>query len=350
VCLGLKLLVFMIGIVAAEARLDRPFREIDDAIALWNQWDSKHYLEIAASGYAPPKESVNLVFPPLLPVLIRSAGAFFHSVETGAVVVVTLLSFIPGILLYRLARLDLDEDTAFRAALLLLVFPTGFFLHIVYTEGLFLSTVLAAFLAAREGRWRDAALFGALAGVTRINAFLLAPALIFEAWGPSSRGRASRVLAACFVGVGTATYLVLNYSVAGDPLAFIAIQREAFYRTFAAPWEGAWNVWKLARGGGTDSMLNGVIQGACIPLLIVACVASLRQRASYAVWTIGNVLLFASQSFWISVPRLSLALFPLFIWLACRTGGRVIGSLWFAASVSFFSFFAGQFAQGWWVS
>jgi len=94
-----------------------------------------------------------------------------------------------------------------------------------------------------------------------------------------------------------------------------------------------------------------VLQVICIPLLLLACgIAAMKQRLSYAIWTIGQVLIFTTQGFWLSLPRLALVLFPAFVWLGVRTARPVFGTLWFAASTLFLSFLAGQFAQGWWVS
>lgn len=351
ICLGLKLLLLFLGVVVSEVRLDKPFRTEHRIFAVWHQWDSRHYFDIAENGYKAPGEGTTLVLPPLLPLLIRVGAWVTGSWASGGVLVVTLISFLPGLLLYQLARCDLDEESAFRAMLVLLLFPSSFFMHIVYTEGLFLTTVLAAFLAARRGNWRAVAIFGVLAGLTRINAFVLAPALLFEAWGDSPKGRVPRVLASLTVGLGIAVYFWINYAVAGDPFAFLTVQKVSFYRTFAWPWQGALNVWKLAAIGGSNGMMNGVLQVICIPLLLAACViAVIRQRPSYAIWTIGQVLIFTAQGFWLSLPRLALVLFPAFIWLAPRTARPAFGTLWFAASTLFLSFLASQFAQGWWVS
>jgi len=350
-CLGLKVLLLFLGWVVSEVRLDKPFRTTEEVLRIWYQWDSRHYLDIAANGYKAPGEGTTLVLPPLLPMLIRAASWITGSIPSAGVLVVTLISFLPGLLMYQLARCDLDEENAFRAMLVLLLFPSSFFIHIVYTEGLFLTTVLAAFLAARRGNWKAMAIFGVLAGLTRINAFVLAPALLFEAWGDERKGRLPRVLASLTVGLGIAVYLWINYATAGDPLAFLTVQRVSFYRTFAWPWQGAMNVWDLAAFGGSNGTMNGVLQVVCIPLLLAACViAVIRQRASYAIWTIGQVLIFTTQGFWLSLPRLALVLFPAFVWLAPRTARPVFGTLWFAASTLFLSFLAGQFAQGWWVS
>lgn len=351
VCLGLKILLLFLGLVAAEVRLDKPFRTVEAGLGIWHRWDSKHYFDIAENGYKPPDRGTTLVLPPLLPMLIRAASWVTGSLMSGGVLVATLISFLPGLLMYRLARCDLDEESAFRAMLALLLFPSAFFLHIVYSEGLFLTVVLGAFLSARRGLWTAVAVFGLLAGLTRINAFVLAPALLAEAWGDSSRGRIPRVMASLTVGIGIAVFLGINYVTAGDPLAFLTVQTVSFYRTFAWPWEGARNVWDLAGIGGSNGTMNGVLQLICIPLLLFACVMSaMKQRRSYAIWTIGNVLVFTAQGFWLSLPRLALVLFPAFIWLGPRTGRPVFGALWFAASTLFLSFLAGQFAQGWWVS
>lgn len=352
ICLGLKLLLMALGVMVAEVRLDRPFRDLDAVLGVWHQWDSKHYFDLAENGYRPPGDSTTLVLPPLLSLLIRGASRFAGSFMSGGVLVATILSFLPCLLLFRLARLDLDEENSFRAALVLLLFPTAFYLHIVYTEALFLTTVMGAFLAARRGDWRAVAIWGFFAGLTRINAFVLAPALLVEAWGSSSGGRALRVFASLSVGAGIAIYLAINYAVAGDPLAFMRLQHDAFYRSFAWPWEGGLALFRLASRGGADSMMGGVLQAAFIPMMVIAGVAAaMKQRASYAIWVIGNVLVFTAQGFWISVPRLVLVLFPAFIWLAPRLGGSpVFSTLWFAGSTLLLSFLAGQFAQGWWVS
>jgi len=351
ICLGIKLLLLFFGVVVSEIRFNRPFREIGKVAGIWHQWDSRHYFDVAESGYKPPGVSTTLVLPPLLPMLIRAASWITGSLMSGGVLVVTLISFLPGLLLYQLARCDLGEEDAFRAMLVLLLFPTSFFLHIVYTEGLFLTTVLGAFLCARRGQWKGVALFGLLAGLTRINAFVLAPALLAEAWGAEARGRVPRILSSLTVGIGIAVYFGINYATTGDPFAFLIVQKLQFYRTFAWPWDGARNVWELAGWAGSNGMMNGVVQFLCIPVMLFACAVSFfRQRASYAIWTAGQVFIFTAQGFWLSMPRLVLVLFPLFIWLAPRTAHPVFGTLWFAASTLFLSFFAAQFAQGWWVS
>ena len=49
---------------------------------------------------------------------------------------------------------NMQAAVAMRAAWFLLIFPTAYFLHIGYTESLFLALVLGSFLAARTDRER----------------------------------------------------------------------------------------------------------------------------------------------------------------------------------------------------
>jgi hypothetical protein len=158
-------------------------------------------------------------------------------------------------------------------------------------------------------------------------------------------------VASLAVVLGIGVYLFINYVTASDPFAFVLVQQRSFYRSFAWPWVGAEGVWTLAAAGGSNSMLNGVFQTLCIPLLVAACaISAARQRLSYSIWMIGNVLVFTAQGFWLSLPRYALVLFPAFIWLAPRTSHAAFGPLWFAGSTLFLSFFACRFAMGWWVS
>ncbi len=72
-------------------------------------------------------------------------------------------------------------------------------------------------------------------------------------------------------------------------------------------------------------------------------------RASYAVWMALNWLLFTSTSFVISVPRYTLAMFPIFILFARFTAARLVWSgiitFW---SLTFMALFITLFVQGEW--
>jgi len=135
-------------------------------------WDSEYYLSIAAAGYDDPKVqavagdyswqnkhfctagrdvdcySLNYAFFPLYPWLTRvfalalkwlPLGITWVGKVTLAAVMVSLLGTLAALFgLYSLLLPHLGEEGAYRALFFMLIFPSGFFLAQVYTEGLFL--------------------------------------------------------------------------------------------------------------------------------------------------------------------------------------------------------------------
>jgi len=69
--------------------------------------------------------------------------------------------------LYDLTRDSLGEEGALRAAFYLIIFPTGFFLVQVYTEGLFVGLAFGCLAMLKRRQWWFAALLGAAAALTR---------------------------------------------------------------------------------------------------------------------------------------------------------------------------------------
>ena len=340
------------GAACAAVGTGHPLRQAGDLLAVWNRWDAPHYLFIAQHGYAPTgEERLFLVFFPLYPWLVRATAWVVQDTLSAAFLVSGMASVLAVLLLYRLARLDVQEPTARRAALFALVFPTSYFLHIPYTESLFLALVLLAFLAAREGRWPVAGLVGFLASMTRPNGILLLPALAVEAW---CQHRQQRLRGGWWwLGVvpgGVGVHLLVNQVVAGHPTAFLEILRSHWHKTLNWPWVGLagtyrsvfWRAPYEAHMVGVQELLYAAV-GA---LAVGAAMRSL--PASYAVWTATNWLASVSTTFVLSVPRYTLVLFPLYLLMARVAEDRrwrlaLLGwcGLWLA-------YFSCQFAQGRW--
>ena len=175
--LAVKVLLFTFGIqaVAAFTQKHRGWLE------LWNNWDSTHYLKLAEHGYVAAGDSrVSLVFFPLYPWLVRLVAFVARDYMVAALIVSGFASVAVALLLRRLARCDETEEVSSNAVWFLLIFPTSYFLHVAYTESLFLALVLSCFLAARKSRWAWAGILGAAACLTRVNGLILLPALAME--------------------------------------------------------------------------------------------------------------------------------------------------------------------------
>ena len=293
---------------------------------IWNRWDAPHYLDLVVFGYRavdagdlfgpngyrsvyPGDLPLYIVFYPLFPWLTTAVNAVLADPLVSAFVVSGIASVFVAPLLYRLVRQDEEADVALRAAWFLLIFPTAYFLHIGYTEALFMALVLGSFLAGRTRHWWLAGALGGLAALTRINGLVLILALGAEAatqwFEQPAGGRRLRPewLAIGLVGVGFAGYLALNQAVYGDPFTFLEVQRDHWFKQLAPPWEGI--AMRLEWLGGRnleDVLLYGVTELLFTAIGLAGVVfAAFRFRPSWFAWMAGNWLLFTSTSFLLSV-------------------------------------------------
>ncbi len=154
--------------------------------------DSYHYLHIAQHWYDsnPANDQYNfIVFFPLYPILIRLITFNFNYINLSALIVSNISSVIALIYLFKLTKLDFDDGVAQKAILFLSIFPTAYFLSVIYTEGLFLALIIASLYYARREKWPLAGVLGFLAALTRLGGLLMMPVLIVEylhqkSWNP----------------------------------------------------------------------------------------------------------------------------------------------------------------------
>jgi len=362
-----KLGVLAIGVAALSAATG----SAPGLLEPWDRWDAPHYTDIAVFGYmandpgnlsAPGYEQVYpgdldlyIVFFPLFPWLVGAVNAVVNAPVLAAFVVASVASLFVAPLLYRLVSIDLGPRVGLWAAGLLLVFPTAYFLHIGYTESLFLALAFGSMYAARTKRWWLAGLLALLATLTRVNGLVLAPTLAVEAWlqwraDPDRRLRIEW-LAIAGVGIGFGIYLWLNWSVYGDPFAFSEIQRGHWFKDLSPPWEGiAGMVRALGDRNPDGAFMYGGMELLFTGLGLVATVATaIWLRPTWAAWMAGNWLLIVSTGFVLSVPRYSLVLFGIVVWAAIiAQRWRAAGWVLAVTSVTAMAYFAWRFAAGQW--
>lgn len=177
-------------------------------------WDSEYYLSIATVGYDDPavggiKPNFNwenqatctpgkppecysrsYAFFPMYPYVTRAVALPLSALpltpiaaSTLAAVIVSLLGTLGAMLaLYELTKDELEETGALRAAFYMLIFPSGFFLAQVYTEGLFVGLAFGSLAMLKRRQWLLAGLLAAFATWTRAaGALLFAPLIV--TWG-----------------------------------------------------------------------------------------------------------------------------------------------------------------------
>ncbi len=344
--LGLKALVFLFAWLSIRTLFDSTY----GFAAMWDRWDSVHYQSLAEFGYQNEGERrFSVVFYPLYPWLVRMAAFVWRDYFLAAIFVSGLASIAAAVVLRRLAEIDQEPAVARQAVWFLAIFPTSYFLHISYTESLFLALVLGSILAARKDYWLAAGLLGALACLTRVNGLVLGPTLLVEAWLQYRQRRRLdwRWLWIGVVGFGFLGYLALNYRVTGNPFAFSQIMADHWYKKFTPPWVGIYDVWMRIPG---INLTEGLQEFVYIVLGLVCTIwCWLRLRPTYAIWMTLNWLLITSTAFIVSVPRYSLTLFPIFILFARLAEKRPLaGALLSAASLLFLALYATKFAYGTW--
>lgn len=348
-----KLLTLLFGVFAYDVASNQRIGTLRNALEIWNRWDAPHYLDIAVHGYqrvGDPKFFI--VFFPLFPWLVRVAVFFTRDPLLSAFIVSGVATLVIGVALARLVALNYPEPVAYRAVYFMFIFPSAYFLHIGYTESLFLALVISSFLAARRERWFSAAMLGALASLTRMNGLFLIPALVVEAFHQMWAERRWRWgwLWLAIVPLGFGVYLLVNYWVTGNPLTFSEYERSHWSQSLTLPWKGM-------RQMGREFWLRSPRDAQMIGLQIVlylaigflATVASLLMlRPCYIVWMAANWVLTAGLTWDLSSPRYLLGLFPMFIVFARLARNRECNAIITFWSLASMGVFISQFVRDLW--
>ncbi len=329
-----------------------------DIISLWNRWDAPHYVDIAKNGYTSVGEGrYFIVFMPLYPFLIRLLASVIGNYEVSAMLISNFASLFACFYLYKLAKIDYSHSTALKSVFYFSIFPTSYFLIAGYTESLFLFLTIGCFYYARKGNWLSAGVMGMFASATRITGLVLIPSLIYEYLSQKSKSESETrsvkdIFFLCMISFGFISYLVLNYIVFGNAFMFVEMQREHWFRYLVPPWEGLlsalWSIsWRDPAGkalvGGAE-VVFGLFSLGCIIYAYIK-----KFRLSYTIYMLLTWLAVASTSYWLSMPRYTLSLFPIFIMLAIIGDKREeLHYVMTIAFLLFFSFFLVLFTQGYW--
>lgn len=154
-------------------------------VSPWYNYDAIYYVQITSLGYRPGE--ITSGFHPLYPWI---AGAV-SLITREPLVSLLLVSSASGLLLsmafYRLARLDFDQPTSWKATALLLCWPAALAIYLPYTEALFLLLAVCCLLAGRHRHFWLAGLLGGLAALTRQHGVILALPLVWEIWEVADR-------------------------------------------------------------------------------------------------------------------------------------------------------------------
>jgi hypothetical protein len=365
-------------------------------------WDSEYYLGIAVGGYDNPRSphliargittvvrdhtvtqsgssfgsnlSLNYAFFPFYPMMIRILafplqilGMNPIATATLAGVIVSALGTLLGMLaLFDLTRDSLGEDGALRAAFYLIIFPTGFFLIQVYTEGLFVGLAFACLAMLKRKQWVAAALLGAAATLTRaVGVALVIPMVV--AWIRSGewldidlewrqiyhqriplRPLAHGILAFSPL----IAFLIWKFSYLG--LAFGYLQANNYYRGFLSLGL-AFSTW----AGALQSMLTGMepqhtayylTEFLGLAIAIIACIVTIKTHPEIGWFSLAVVFFSWGSGPAQGIHRYILGAPALFIALAQWGRNPVFDRAWTILSILLMGLLATVFAFDMWVA
>lgn len=339
-------------------------------------WDSEYYLAIAVGGYddpatdfvGPPENQIttSYAFLPFYPLLIRLFMFPFYLLGLTPIATATLAGVTVSALgtlgamyaLYDLTKVSLGEDGGLRAAFYLIIFPTGFFLLQVYTEGLFVGLVFGCLAFSRRGQWIYAALLAACATLTRaVGVTLVIPMLIewfrTEAWSQITWQKTSwrAGWGALLSFTPLITFLIWKISPYGQGFDYV---EKTIYGSAFMDIRGAIGDWRQA----IQSLSMDVLQrGANYSLIIllfllalIACVKCIRQYPAVAWLSLAIILISWGSGPASGMHRYLLTAPAVFVALADWGRNPIFDRAWTLASILWMGLLAALFAVDMWVA
>jgi Gpi18-like mannosyltransferase len=346
-------------------------------------WDSEYYLAIAVGGYDDPATdlvglpdnplTLSYAFLPFYPLLIRLFAIPLSLLGLNSIATATLAGVIVSALgalaamyaLYDLTDDSLGEDGALRAAFYLIIFPTGFFLVQVYTEGVFVGLAFGCLAMLRRKKWLLATILASCTMLTRaVGVAIFIPLFvnwlrtgdwldldlewrqIFHQGFPlQSLGRAFLVFAPLI------TFLVWKFSYYG--IAFDFVERQIYGSSFMDlgraffAWSEAWRSMFL---GIPERTANYILIFLILALGLVACFKTLKQYPEAAWFSLAVLIMSIGSGPPTGIHRYILTTPAIFIYLAKLGKNPVFDRAWTILSILWMGALAALFALDMWVA
>lgn len=367
-------------------------------------WDSEYYLAIAVYGYenpsifrintnAEPASGENGTWPftiptkpgePILPGIPLSYAFFpfypfvirlfsyplslfgLSDIATATLsgVLVSVLGTLFGMIsLYELARQELGEEGGLRAAFYMIIFPAGFFLAQVYTEGLFVGLAFSSLLMIRKGKRGWAVLLAVLATFTRaVGIALTLPLLISwireQEWRDLDiewrqiyyNGLPWRVIGKALITLAPVfAFILWKFSYYG--MAFSQIEAQFFGRGILNL-GSTWYNWKIALesifGDNSQAAAYYVLEWSAVILGFAACGIGFRKYPDLAVFGMAVVFLSFTSGPAQGMHRYILAAPPVFLQLARWGENKAFDRIWTTVSVLLLGMLTALFTFNMW--
>lgn len=335
----------------------------------FSQWDARWFLQIAEHGYEEVPQAA--AFFPLYPAAAHAIAWATGSTLVAGVLISLAAGAAAAWALAEIARTLLGKRGARDAVLYLALYPVGFVLTSLYSDGLFLALAAGSFLAAMRGRAVTAGVLGGLATGTRLMGLALLPALALLLWRGRDLRSLARLAPLALLPAAVGLYALYLRATLGDPWAFTSAQADwnrqasplgpltGLKDAVLAAGRGARDLLGLPSAGPGHAERVGLWNLTHLALLAGAgwltWVAWRRLGAAFGLYsaaTLAIALSVPAEGFpLVSLPRFLLADFPLFLALAAMTLERPRArdvTLWAFAALGAVG--AVAFARGIWIA
>ena len=320
------------------------------SLAIWQRFDANWYISVAENGYGSVGGADH--FPPLFPVLIRLLKPLFGSAFLAGLFISHLATLYAIKLLYDTIHEWGGDVLAKRTTSFLLIYPTSFFLFSIYSESLFLVTVLLALRQMRKRSWAWSGFWTFCAILTRLQGAALIAPMIYLMWkDPPFLRKPSHCFGLVVPAIGGLFYLFLrSRQVTGGAIPFV----EATWRAHLVfPWETYWYA--------IQNLLSGrftfidFLNWAVATLFIILLIAGWRKIPfEYNLYTAFTLLIIfiriVETQPLISMSRYSLMLFPSFFVLGFASENSVLRRLIIYTFVPLNLYLSAQFFLWGWVA
>lgn len=324
----------------------------------WGNFDGEHYLSIAQNGYRP----LLYFYFPLYPLLISIfAKSTLLSSLLQTALITSHASFFVGLIgFWKLLSLDFHKGTIKTIIISLLVFPTSFYFAAAYTESLFFAIVVWSVYFARVKRWSYSGIVGAFSSAARIIGISLIPALLIESYYLSAKRVRITAIFIGFIAFGLIAYIYYLWLHTGNPLEFNygselfgeyrsqspLFLPQIYYRyIFKIVPNLTWSYFPA-----TFTTFLELFSGMLLTLAVA--VGFFRLRISYWIYLVAGFVMPSMYNGFVSLPRYSLVLFPLFIFLGIllQRKNKYLKAIYYLISIVCLLFATALFTRGYWIS
>lgn len=332
------------------------YNDLHPILSMWLPFDSGWYTAIADFGYKLNSQAP--AFFPFWPIVIEGFKRIFSFCDTRVLgfILANLLTLSDCILLYKLARFDLDDKSSFRSVKYLLFFPMSFFLATGYSEPLFLFVVLLSFYFFRLQKPLWASFSAIAASATRLIGIILIVPLFVEGLNlKNTKLKIQGIMIAFLAPLGIIVYSLYLGGLLNNRFAFLGAQtgwhRGINLQGFQELFNQIKTIFSFHLFLPEGAFITALMGGGFFMLFILAIAMSFKKiRISYILYALLVLLAPLFSGTMLSYSRMALVAFPFYIILAKWGKTKWVDDLITIVFLTMLGLFTIMFTRGWWVA